>query len=559
MTAADFHFSPRPNRAAEIGWRPWSETAFDEAKRLDKPILLSISAVWCHWCHVMDETTYSNSAVIDLIKSEYVPIRVDNDVRPDINQRYNMGGWPTTAFLTSSGDLLTGGTYLPPEQMAGALRRVASYYRTNRPEIASKVLEGRKRSGGIAARSAGELDASLVDSILNAVRASYDPEYGGFGAAPKFPQTDAILLLLEQAQLRGDDELRGMAVHTLERMAQGGMYDHVEGGFFRYSTTQDWSVPHFEKMLEDHAGLVAGLSLAGMTEVLETATGYLDGVLRDAGSGLYAGSQDADEQYYALDAAGRAHEQAPYVDRRVYSAWNAALVVAYLDVARRHALPDLRAHAAQALDRLLADRYSREAGLVHAEGVGGQLGDQVWGLLAAVRAYQFGLGSTWLDRATELARHLEDRYADSELGGYFDRSRGDELGRLGDPVKPLVENSVAAIALTELDTLTGDPQQPYLARATRALESVAALPRQYGLMAAVFARALDRVRLALKVTTGSEELAQAALRAHPYVVIEPGGEDRAVVCAGTICLAPVTSAAALIESIREATAQASRA
>ncbi len=559
MTAADFHFSPRPNRASEIGWRPWSEAAFDEAKRLDRPILLSISAVWCHWCHVMDETTYSNTGVIDLIKQEYVPIRVDNDVRPDINQRYNMGGWPTTAFLTSSGDILTGATYLPPEQMAGALRRVASYYRTNRPEIASKVLAGRKRSGGIAARNAGGLEPSLVDAVLNAVRSSYDPEYGGFGVAPKFPQTEAILLLLEQAQLRGDEELRRMALHTLEQMAGGGMYDHVEGGFFRYSTTQDWSVPHFEKMLEDHAGLLAALSLAGMTDVLGSAAAYLDRSLRDPVTGLYGGSQDADEHYYSLDAAGRASEQAPYVDTRVYSAWNAALCVAYLDAARRHGMTQLRTHAATALDGLFADRFTRDGGLVHSEGVGGQLGDQAWGMLASVRAHQSGLGREWLERATVFARILEDEYADRELGGYFDRSGGDELGRLGDPVKPLVENSVAAIALTELDTLLGDPQGPYIARARRALESVAALPRQYGLMAAAVGRALDRLRLPLKVSTGNEDLARAALRAHPYVVVEPNGEDRAVVCAGTICLAPVTSAAAVVESIQEATAQATSA
>src|SRR5438445_3650558 len=284
----EFHFSPRPNRASEISCRPWSQEAFEQARQTGRPILLSISAVWCHWCHVMDETTYSHAGVIDLINREYVPVHADNDVRPDINQRYNMGGWPTTAFLTSSGDILTGATYLPPEQMTGALRRVASYYRTNRPEIASKVLESRKRSGGIAARSAGELDPSLVEAILNAVRSSYDTEYGGFGTAPKFPQTDAVLLLLEQAQIRGDQELRQMAVHTLEQTAGRGMYDHVKGGFFRYSTTQDWSVPHFEKMLEDHAGLVQALALAGLTDSLEMTTGYLDRILPDLHTGLYA-------------------------------------------------------------------------------------------------------------------------------------------------------------------------------------------------------------------------------------------------------------------------------
>jgi uncharacterized protein YyaL (SSP411 family) len=552
MSASDFHFSPRPNRAHEIKWRPWSEAAFDEAKLLDKPILLSISAVWCHWCHVMDETTYSNDRVIDLVNSEYLPIRVDNDVRPDINQRYNMGGWPTTAFLTSSGDILTGATYLPPDQMTGALGRVASYYRTHRPEIATKALEGRKRAGAIASRSAGQLEPPAVDAVLQAVRSSYDPEYGGFGSAPKFPQTDAILLLLEQAQLRGDEELRAMAVHTLEQMAGGGTYDHVAGGFFRYSTTQDWSVPHYEKMLEDHAGLIAAVAAAGMTSVLDSATAYLDRVLRDPDTGLYAGSQDADEHYYALDAAGRAQHAAPYVDRRVYSAWNAALAVAYLEAARRCERPQLLANARRLLDSLFDPGYRPGEGLAHTEAVGGQLGDQVWGMLAAARAYQGGLGRRWLDIAIDLSRHLEDRYADASLGGYFDHAGGDGLGRLSDPIKPLVENSIAAIALIEIDALVGDPAQPYLGRARRALESVASLPRQYGLMAAVFARALDRLRRPLKVTTGSEDLARAAIRAHPYVVVEPSDDRRAVVCVGTICLAPVNTAAALIEAMQEA-------
>ena len=521
---------------------------------LDRPILLSISAVWCHWCHVMDETTYSNRGVIDLINDGFVPIRVDNDLRPDINQRYNMGGWPTTAFLSSSGDILTGATYLPPEQMAGALGRVSSYYRTHQAEIATKILEGRRRAGSIAARSAGELDPGDVDSILEAVRSSFDPEYGGFGTAPKFPQTDALLLLLEQAQLRNDPKLRQMAVHTLEKMAGGGTYDHVEGGFFRYSTTQDWSVPHFEKMLEDHAGLVSAVSLAGLDPVLDDTTAYLDRVLRDAETGLYAGSQDADEEYYSLDGAGRSRLAAPYVDRRVYSAWNAALAIAYLDAARRRERPDLLAHARQALDALFSARYRAGEGLTHAEGVGGQLGDQVFGLLAAVRAHQGGLDhGRWLDVAGDLAQHLEERYADP-AGGYLDHAGTDTLGRLGEPIKPLAENSVAAMALIELDALRGDPDQPLVARARATLASVAALPRQYGLLAAVFARALDRLRPPLKVSTGSEELARTAVLSHPYAVIEPTADQRAIVCVGTICLAPVSSATALQEAIKEAVA-----
>ncbi|TMD50780.1 MAG: thioredoxin domain-containing protein [Chloroflexi bacterium] len=553
--AEEFHFSPRANRASEINWHPWSPEAFDEARHTGRPILLSISAVWCHWCHVMDETTYSHPGVIDIINREYVPVRVDNDVRPDINQRYNMGGWPTTAFLTASGDILTGGTYLPPDQMASSLIRVADYYRANQTDIASRVLEARKRAASGVARSVGELEPGLVDTILDAVKSAYDPEYGGFGNAPKFPQADAILLLLEQSVLRSDEELRRMAVHTLEQMTGGGTYDHVEGGFFRYSTTQDWSVPHFEKMLEDHAPLVHALALSGMWDALEKTTGYLDAVLRDPKTGLYAGSQDADEHYYAMDAEERTQTPAPYVDRRVYTSWNAALAVAYLEAEKREV-------AAKLLDSLFKRAYRRGDGMTHSEGAGGQLGDQVWSLWAAVRAFQHGLGDQWMTVAADLAAHIEERYGDSQLGGYFDRAGGDELGRLGERIKPLAENSIAAMALIELDTLLGDPSSPHRERARRALESVAALPRQYGLMAAVFARALDRLSQAIKVTTKNPELARAARAAQPYAVIDPSGapgarrahteQDGAVVCAGTICLAPVFTPTAVAEAIREA-------
>src|SRR5439155_1017445 len=113
----EFHFSPRPNRAAEIAWRPWGERAFQEAQGTDKPVLLAISAVWCHWCHVMDETSYSDPEVIKLVNDRYVAVRVDNDQRPDVNRRYNMGGWPTTAFLPPDGEVIHGGTYVPPEAM----------------------------------------------------------------------------------------------------------------------------------------------------------------------------------------------------------------------------------------------------------------------------------------------------------------------------------------------------------------------------------------------------------------------------------------------------------
>ena len=544
-----FHFSPRPNRAAEIGWREWGAEAFTAARSEDKPILLGISAVWCHWCHVMDETTYSDQGVIDLINRDYIPVRVDNDLRPDVNNRYNMGGWPTTAFLTPQGDILTGATYLPPDQMLGALERVAGFYRTRKPEIAAQVLESRKKASTMIAASAGSLDPGLVDAVLAAVENAYDPAYGGFGGSPKFPQTEAIALLIEQAARRGEPQLLEMARFTLRQMAGGGTYDKVEGGFFRYSTTQDWSVPHFEKMLEDHGGLISALALAGEGEILDSATGYLDGVLRDPATGLYAGSQDADERYYALDAAGRAELDAPYVDRRIYSNWNSMLAVAYLEADARLERPALRKEAEVLLDRLFRDSFTPAGGMLHAEGGGGQLSDQAWGLLAAVRAFQAGFGQTWLDAAEQLAAHLEANFADGELGGYFDHAAGEALGRLEDRLKPIGENSVAALGLWELGTLVGGD---HVDHGRGALESVAALPARYGLMAAGWARAYDRyLGEPVKVTTGSAELARAALAFSPYSVIEPSTDHRAVVCLGTLCLAPVIDVEGLRKALTE--------
>jgi uncharacterized protein YyaL (SSP411 family) len=439
--------------------------------------------------------------------------------------------------------------------MASALTQVASYYRLHQAEIASQVLEARRRSGAELSRAAGELDAATVDEVLEAVKRAYDPDYGGFGPAPKFPQTEALLLLLEQSALRGDAHLREMAVHTLEQMTGGGTYDHVEGGFFRYSTTQDWSVPHFEKMLEDHGGLVLALSLAGMTAELDRTMAYLDRVLRDPDTGLYAGSQDADEHYYSLDAAGRAGLTPPYVDRRVFTAWNAGLLVAYLDVGVRHERPEILDRARPWLDAL-----ATHAAANMQKDEPQQLGDHAWLLLALIRGYEAGLGADLLDLAADHAERLESLFGDGERGGYFDHAGGDELGRLTERIKPLAESSIAAIALLELAAAAGDPASPYRGRARRALESVAALPSRYGLMAAVFARALDRLPHELTVTTRNRALASEAVRAHPYAVVKSvaaegpaGAGERAVVCAGTICLAPVSTPDALRHAIRQAT------
>jgi hypothetical protein len=401
------------------------------------------------------------------------------------------------------------------------------------------------------AASAAPVDERLVDRVLGAAEGAYDEVNGGFGSAPKFPQTEALVFLAEQARRRTEPRLLEMARHTLERMAGGGTYDHVEGGFFRYSTTADWSVPHFEKMLEDHAGLLQALCRTGQGAILDDAVRYLETVLRDPETGLFAGSQDADETYYGQDARGRAALTPPYVDRRLYASWNCQLALAFLEIDGWLERPALAGQAERLLTSLFERLATQDGGLLHAPGVAGQLGDQVAGLRAATAAYGAGLGEPWRNRALDLVHHLETAYGDPDLGGYFDRVEADPLGRLGQRLKPLAENSLAALGLLELDALLGEPESTLREQAERALRSVAGLAPQLGLQAAVFARALDRLAgPPVKVTTGTPDLIRHALDAYPYAMIERREQEAAVLCAGTRCLAPELDGQRLQASIR---------
>ncbi len=289
MTA--FHFSPRPNRAGEIAWRPWGDAAFAEARAADKPVLLAISAVWCHWCHVMDETSYSDPAVISGLNERYIPVRVDNDERPDVNRRYNMGGWPTTAFLTPDGEILNGATYIPPDAMRHYVDEIADVWRDRHAELETRLRAMKEQEAHAHAQRAGEIDPSIVGAISALIRGQYDPEFGGFGREPKFPQPKLLRFVLDEYRRSPNEDLAGVLHKTLAAMAGGGMYDPLEGGFFRYSTTREWGIPHYEKMLEDNAELLWIYSeahrtfpSAGYDRIARDVMRWMDAVLwRDAG------------------------------------------------------------------------------------------------------------------------------------------------------------------------------------------------------------------------------------------------------------------------------------
>ncbi|HJZ63817.1 MAG TPA: thioredoxin domain-containing protein [Candidatus Acidoferrum sp.] len=304
-----------------IDWYEWGEEAFAKAQKEDKPMLLDIGAVWCHWCHVIDRESYENPAIAQIINEHFVPMKVDRDERPDVDSRYQsaisaisgQGGWPLTGFLMPDGKPFFGGTYFPPEDQFGrpgfrrVLLAVAESYKNKKADLvrAAESLADSVAQAEVFTGARGKFDVEIVDSQMHAVTQLFDIENGGFGKAPKFPHCSAIDLVLERYQQTKERHLLRMAQTTLEKMARGGVYDQLAGGFHRYSVDEKWLVPHFEKMSYDNSELLKnylhaiGLAQDGSWEApfADTATDivlWVNEVLSDRENGGFYASQDAD-------------------------------------------------------------------------------------------------------------------------------------------------------------------------------------------------------------------------------------------------------------------------
>jgi uncharacterized protein YyaL (SSP411 family) len=301
-----------------VDWYEWGEEAFARARAEDKPILLDIGAVWCHWCHVIDRESYENPQLAAIINQFFVPVKVDRDERPDVDARYQtaistisgQGGWPLTGFLLPDGRPFYGGTYFPPEDAMGRpgfgriLEAVAAAFRDKRAEVddaatrlADAVAKAETFAGG-----RGRFDVHIAQDQGESIAGLFDSRNGGFGRAPKFPHAAAIDLLLELHQSGAGSRMLTVAAFTLEKMGSGGVYDQVAGGFHRYSVDERWCVPHFEKMSYDNSELLKnflhGFQVARDPFFREIAEGIIDwtnAVLSDQESGGFYASQDADQ------------------------------------------------------------------------------------------------------------------------------------------------------------------------------------------------------------------------------------------------------------------------
>ncbi|MFI5106282.1 MAG: thioredoxin domain-containing protein, partial [Terriglobales bacterium] len=307
-----------------IQWHEWGPEPLEKARQQNNPILLDIGAVWCHWCHVMDRESYDDAEVAAIINEHFIAIKVDRDERPDVDSRYQtaaqaitgQGGWPLTGFLTPEGKPFYVGTYFPPQDVQGrpSFRRVLLTLARSYQEKHSDVLESAESVMGAISQSegftgkSGSLRPELIESMVASAMKLFDPDHGGFGSAPKFPHPSATDMLMQRYAETGNSLLRDTVSFTLEKMAEGGVYDHLAGGFHRYSVDEHWIVPHFEKMSYDNSELlknyVHGYQLTGnetFAAVARDMVRWMDEWLTDQQHGGFYASQDAD---YSLDDDG---------------------------------------------------------------------------------------------------------------------------------------------------------------------------------------------------------------------------------------------------------------
>ncbi len=482
--------------------------------------------------------------------------------------------------------------------MRGYMTQVSDAYKNNKQQIIERIAQiHAERAEASKTRDAkAKLSPEIVANVLNHVRENFDPEYGGFGDEQKFPQTDALELVLEQYAKSGDPSLQNVITLTLTNMAGGGMYDSVWGGFFRYSTTRDWTVPHYEKMLEDNAKLLMvylhAWQVIADESYLKTARStlaYVDLTLSDHARGGFYGSQDADETYYTLPLEQRQARPAPYVDHTFYTDWNALMVSAYLAAAPLGVVQpgeektDIPGFALKTLERLWNEMYRPGEGLYHYARENGApqllnlLSDLARTTAALIDAYQYSGDSIFLQRAQTIADLALEKVYDKETGAFWSEPPSQEkAGLLRVPEQSMNENAPMADALTRLARLTGEDK--YHDAAQKALEYFAADYERYSFTAADYARVVSHFLtepVSVHIVGAADdarahELELAAL--HVYApdkivqLLDPtrdaarlaqlgyppdGGLPKAYVCVGQMCLPPTNDAQVIQEGMKK--------
>ena len=573
-----------PDAGNHIPWREWSEQAFRDARSQGKPVLLTMGATWCHWCHVMDQTAYSDDRVIRLVNSGFIPVRVDVDQRPDISLRYNQGTYPSVAFLTGDGEFLAGRPYTPADEMAALLEQISS----------GEFVPETQAAPGNTRSSANVGQGSSADAVMDQLLELYDNRFGGFGVEPKQPPWEALSFLAARYGLTGDRQTLSMVETTLQGMWHG-IYDQKDQGFFRYSVSRDWKIPHYEKMLVSNANLLRaylGAYQVTRRSIYKTACDgildYLQSTLFDSHQGMFFASQDADEPFYLSSWKDRDASPAPPIDPTLYSGWNALAAHALIESGNVLGRSAYGRTGSEILEKLWNESWTDAGGLTRRVGVSHDatpvLIDQVYFINAWLALYQSTGQPEPLSRAMQAASTVQQLFS-APRGGCYDTiaPQSFESGILRRE-QPVLDNSLWAESLLSLAHLTGDDKYRRSARETLSIfESVVPGKTYVGDHAsrrmeedeealflpagAAWGRAMDfltrgPVSLVLVGDSTSPEyrrLHRSALRVHaPHRIVQPldverdGEQIRTLgfppdsgpalyACMGIQCLAPIST------------------
>ncbi len=596
---AAFSHQAEQDRQSDIEWYEWGEEAFNRAEAEDKLILLDLTAVWCHACHVMDQTTYSDPQVLALLQSHFIPIRVDTDQRPDLEARYRSGGWPTTSVLLPTGEVLFEANSLEPDVMVELLQEARVLYESEKEDLRTKAAQlwDRVKSRVHTNQSlSGVLRSSMARHSVDMMKMEFDAMNGGFRDHPKFFEPNAIQMALAYGFFEQDAELMNMGLTTLNK--QVVLLDPVWGGFYRYAEQADWSQPHFEKMLTIQAqnlhNYLYAFQLTGNVEYKHIAIRIIDYVetfLSDHQTSQFFESQDADvrdqagitlvsgAEYFSWEMIHRKAHGMPFVDRRMYTGSNADMSGAYLHASHVLENSELQERALKVLKQIVVERFDATKGVAHGTINGafmlyGELSDHVRLGQALVTAFHSTKDPQFLQDAEAIARINQELLHDRKGGGFFDRPlSSDNLGLLNIPTKPARENIQAARFYLNLFHLTDN--EDYRSTAEHTLLSVVGTPQP--LPVALMGLAADEwfrppVHIAI-VGMPDDVMTQTLLLAGQQVFC-PGkimrsfdpregqatwgdvtfpydGRSVAFVCTDQICLAPVFQAKNVKGSVEE--------
>lgn len=506
-------------RPPSVAWLEWGPDAFKRAREEDKPVLLSIGATWCDGTLRMDAETYADDRVVELIRAFFVPVRADFDRFPDVYDRYNMGGSPSTVFLLPGGEIIAGVTIVPVREMRQILTQVETAYRTARGKIEEEVRSREARIAGVRKSDFPPLEAIGAGVFQNTVRgicATFDAVNGGFGQAPKFPMPASLEVLLQAYAETGGPDFADMLVRTLDAMSQKALFDEVEGGFFRCATTDGWTVPHTVKRLADEAALVRVFATAAQLfdrppyrDRVERTIDYAQRTLRRGE--LYAAGQPAAAVYYAA-GADRAGAKPP-VDGVVYVDANAQFASALFAAAAALDRPDFADEAVRVVEALSREAERPNVGFCHWIDGGPMrfdlLRDNVYAAAAMTDAYEWTGRAAWLDRAAATIDLCHRRFWHEGERGLKDHD-AEPIGVLSLPLKPAAENAVAAQVDARLAALRGEPERR--ARAEKLILGFPNFMHEHGHQTAELAMAADRLaRPGTEVVVPSADFRRAAL------------------------------------------------